>query len=104
MTEEQVFEKLNEIAIQNGFETSWDLVDTISPMDALSYEWPVMAKWMSDGVHDVKVELPNRKLTGFQLWEYANALYKLIGDVEHRFIERFTLKDDTDTIEVFFGS
>ena len=102
MTDEQVYEKLSEIAIENGFETSWDLVGTISPIDALSYKWPITAKWMCDGVHDVKVELPNRKLNGLELWEHANTLYKLIGNVEHRFIETFTLKDDT--IEVFFGS
>ncbi len=100
--EEQVIEKLNQIAIQNGFETSWSLIDTISPIDALHYEWPVMAKWMSNGVHDLKVELPNKKLSGLELWEYADKLYKLIGDVDHRFIESFELKGDT--IEVFFGS
>lgn len=99
---EKEYEKLIEIAEQNGFSTSWDIVDLISPIKALEWEWPVMTKWMSDGVHDVKVELPNKKLSGLELWEYADKLYRLIGDVDHRFIESFELKGDT--IEVFFGS
>ncbi|MBM3590960.1 MAG: hypothetical protein FJX30_06310 [Alphaproteobacteria bacterium] len=101
MKRQELFEKLNEIAIENGFETSWD-IDTISPIDALSYKWPVICKWMSDGVHDNKVELPNRNLTGMELWKYADELYKLNNDVDHRFIEEFTMKGDT--IEVGFGS
>lgn len=101
MTEEQEFLKLQEIAEENGFQTHWSL-DTISPIDSLSYKWPIIAKWMTNGIHDIKVELPNRNLTGLELWKYADELYTLIGDETHLFIESFQLKGDT--IEVFFGS
>jgi hypothetical protein len=106
MTEEQQFEKefqiLANIAEENGLETHWSL-DTISPIDALNNKWPIKAKFMTDGIRtDIKVELPDEHLTGLELWKYADKLYKLIGDEEHRFVEEFKLKDDT--IEVFFGS
>jgi len=81
-----------------GFTTSWGLLE----IRALSLKSPFKGKYMSDGVHDVKVELPNRKLTSLELWQAADSLYKLIGDVDHRFIEEFTMKGDT--IEVGFGS
>jgi hypothetical protein len=106
MTEEQHFEQefeiLTEIAYQNGLETHWS-VDTISPLGSLSLKWPVKAKFMTDGVrNDIKVELPDEHLTGLELWKYADKLYKLIGDEEHRFVEEFKLNGNT--IEVFFGS
>lgn len=94
-------EELAKIAEENGFETSWS-IDTISPVDSIPLTWQVVAKWMIDGEHDVKVELPNRELTGLELWKYADELYKLTGDTEHRFIEDFTFYGDT--MEVFFGS
>jgi len=106
MTEEQQFEAefeiLTNIAEENGLETHWSL-DTISPIDALNNKWPIKAKFMTDGIRtDIKVELPDEYLTGLELWKYADKLYKLIGDEEHRFVEEFKLKGDT--IEVFFGS
>lgn len=94
-------EELAKIAEENGFETSWS-IDTISPIDTIPLTWQVVAKWMIDGEHDVKVELPNRELTGLELWKYADVLYKLTGNTEHIFIEDFTFYGDT--IEVFFGS
>jgi len=102
MKEEQVIDELMKIGEQNGFQTQWSL-DTISPIDALYLKWKVVGKFMTNGINnDIKVELPNKNLTGLELWEYADKLYKLIGDTEHSFIEDFKLKGDT--IEVFFGS
>ena len=102
MTEEQLLEKLSSIAKENKLETHWSL-DTILPIDALSAKWPIKGKFMTNGVDtDIKIELPYEHLTGLQLWIYADALYKLIGDTDHRFIEEFKLNGDT--IEVYFGS
>ena len=82
-----------------GFITSW----AISEVRALSLKSPYKGKWMTNGVHnDVKVELPNKRLTGIQLWKYADELYKKLGDTDHRFIEEFN--QNGDAIEVFFGS
>ncbi len=86
-------------ADKHGFITVWD----ISEIRALSLKSPYKGKWMTNGVHnDVKVELPNKRLTGIELWRAADELYKKLGDTDHRFIEEFT--QNGDTIEVFFGS
>jgi hypothetical protein len=82
-----------------GFETAW----CISEIRVLSLKSPFKAKWMTNGLdNNIKINLPNHKLSGLELWKYANDLYKLLGDSEHRFIEGFELIDDT--IEVSFGS
>lgn len=82
-----------------GFETSWSIFE----IRAFAYPSPYKAKWMTNGINnDIKVKLPNHNLSGLELWNYAEELYKLLGDSEHRFIESFELKGDT--IEVGFGS
>lgn len=94
-------EKFNKIREQHNFETDWCLYE----IKALSLKSPFKGKWMTNGLKkdmDIKVKLPNRKLTGLELWKYADELYNKLGDVEHRFIESFEVKGDT--IEVFFGS
>jgi hypothetical protein len=102
MTEKQQFEKLAKIAKENGLETQWSL-DTISPIDALSYKSPFKGKFMTNGINgDIKVELPDETLTGLELWQYADKLYKLLGDADHMFVEEFKLNGDI--IEVYFGS
>ena len=92
-------EKFNKIREKNGFSTDWSLYE----IKALSVKSPFKGKCMTNGIdHNVKVKLPNRKLTGLELWKYADELYKLLGDSDHLFIESFNMNDDT--IEVFFGS
>ena len=64
---------------------------------------PFKGKYLTNGVHkDIKVPLPNRQLTGGDLWKYSDLLYKLLGDTDHRFIEGFEVNGDD--IEVCFGS
>jgi hypothetical protein len=94
-------EKFNKIADENEFSTDWSLYE----IEDLSLKSPFKGKWMSkdgDINSDIRVKLPNRKLTWLELWEYADKLYNKLGDIEHRFIESFEVKGDT--IEVFFGS
>ena len=82
-----------------GFETSWCLYE----IRGFAYPSPYKAKWMTNGIDtDIKVKLPNHKLSGLELWQYSEELFKLLGDVDHKFIEEFTLNGDT--LEVFFGS
>ena len=92
-------ERFNRIGEENGFKTSWCLYE----ITALSLKSPLKGKWMSNGTNnDIRVKLPNRKLTGLELWKYADELYNKLNDTEHLFIESFNQNDDT--IEVFFGS
>ena len=80
-------------------ETSWSIFE----IRAFAYPSPYKAKWMTNGINtDIKVKLPNHKLSGLELWKYADELYKLLGDTDHRFIEEFELKGDI--LEVSFGS
>jgi hypothetical protein len=82
-------------------ETIWSLTS----IRALSLPSPFKAKWMDNSVnHLIRVPLPNRRLTGKDLWLAAESLHKLLGDTNHRYIEHFQFNADTDTIEVFFGS
>ena len=92
-------EKFNKIREKHGFSTDWSLYE----IKALSLKSPFKGKWMSNSINDdIKVSLPNKKLTGLELWKYADELYNKIGYGDHRFIESFEVKGDT--IEVFFGS
>lgn len=92
-------ERFNRIGEENGFKTSWCLYE----ITALSLKSSLKGKWMSNGINnDIRVKLPNRKLTGLELWKYADELYNKLNDTEHLFIESFNQNDDT--IEVFFGS
>jgi hypothetical protein len=105
--EEQKFDRefdyFNRKAEKYGFTTIW----SISKVRALSLKSPFKGKWMTDGIrHDIKVELPNKRLTGIELWKYADKLYSLISEVEggndHIFIENFV--QNGDVIETHFGS
>ena len=96
------FDYFNRRAEQYGIEnTVW----SIPHVRALSLKSNFKAKWMHNGLnHQIRVPLPNGRLTGKQLWLGAESLYKLLGNPEYRFIEHFQFNADTDTIEVFFGS
>ena len=92
-------EKFNKIADENGFSTVWSIYE----IEDLSLKSPFKGKWMSTGINnDIRVKLPNRKLTGLELWKYADELCNKLGDTDHIFIESFDVNGDT--IEVFFGS
>jgi hypothetical protein len=86
----------------NNLDTSFDIfeVQDINQNSGLSGDI------MVDGVNIVEVKLPKRELTWLELWKYANKLYLKSGDVDHRFIEDFELKevDGKRYIEVSFGS
>jgi ribonuclease HI len=49
----------------------------------------IAVDFMTDGYHKVKVGLPKENLYYFQLWEYADKLFGLIGDTKHKFIKEF---------------
>jgi hypothetical protein len=64
---------------------------------------------MTDGIrNEIKIPLPNRRLTGLELWRYADELFHKVSEIKgesnHCFIEDFQFNEDTDTIEVGFGS
>ena len=86
-----------------GLTTTWCLTE----MRALSFKSPFKGKFMTDGIrNDIQIPLPNRRLTGIELWQFADKLYSLISEVEggndHSFIENFV--QNGDVIEVHFGS
>ena len=88
-----------------GFVTSWCLYE----IRALSFKSPFKGKWMTDGIrNEIKIPLPNRRLTGLELWRYADELFHKVSEIKgesnHCFIEDFQFNEDTDTIEVGFGS
>jgi hypothetical protein len=85
-----------------GFKTSWCLFE----IKTLSLKSPFKADYMTDGIHNIHLQLPNRKLTGKDLWGFADMLYDTIGDLEHRFIEEFKIVKigDKTELQVFFGS
>jgi hypothetical protein len=82
-----------------GFKTSWCLFE----IRALSLKSPFKGKWMNNGINEnIKIELPNRKLTGLELWKYADELYNKLGAPDHIFLENFV--QNGDVIEAHFGS
>jgi len=86
-----------------GLVTTWCLTE----IRALSFKSPFKGKFMTDGIrNDIQIPLPNRRLTGMELWQYADKLYSLISEVEggndHIFIENFV--QNGDVIETHFGS
>jgi hypothetical protein len=98
-------EKFNKIADENEFSTDWSLYE----IEDLSLKSPFKGKWMSkdgDINSDIRVKLPNRKLTWLELWKYADMLFEIIGDSEHMFIESFEVKEINGKreLQVFFGS
>ena len=87
-----------------GLTTTWCLTE----MRALSFKSPFKGKFMTDGIrNDIQIPLPNRRLTGMELWQFADKLYSLISEVEggndHSFIENF-VQSSPDIVEVHFGS
>lgn len=99
MKSNQTIEKFNKIQKENEFLTDWCLYE----IEDLSLKSPFKGKRMNNGIDtNIEVELPYENLTGLELWQYSDKLYKLLGDTDHRFIEEFKLNGDT--IEVFFGS
>jgi hypothetical protein len=86
-----------------GLVTTWCLYE----IRVLSFKSPFKGKWMTDGIReDIKLPLPDKRLTGMELWQFADKLYSLISEVEggndHLFIENFV--QNGDVIEVHFGS
>jgi hypothetical protein len=83
--------------------TTWCLYQVRS----LSLPSPFRGKFITDGIRDVKIPLPNRKLTGVDLWIAAEKLFLKIKDIEgvneHSFIENF-VQSSPDIVEVHFGS
>ena len=106
MTKEQQFEiqfeKFEKIAEDNKLTTTFSMyeITDINQNSGLS------ADIMTDGIHNIEVVLPIRELTYLELWKFADMLYQTIGDIEHRFVEKFELKEinGKKVIEVFFGS
>ena len=98
----QNIEFFEDIALKNNFETTWSLYEVKDIND----DSEITGDFMTDGYHKVKVSLPKGNLSYFQLWEYADKLFRLIGDTEHKFIEQFdVVKNNGKTeIQVFFGS
>jgi hypothetical protein len=101
------------IAEENGFSTVWSASDGIIDMDELSpYEGKYLKSFVY-GLHDyetnttiaeLKLTLPNRRLTWLELWFYADIYYSFVlghGN-SHLYIESFEVEGDT--IEVGFGS
>ena len=92
-------DKFNKIREKNGFSTVWSLYE----IKALSLKSPFKGKWMNNGINgNIKIELPNRKLTGLELWKYADELYNKLGAPDHIFLENFV--QNGDVIEAHFGS
>lgn len=86
-----------------GLVTTWCLFE----IRKMSFKSPFRGKFMTDGIRkDIKIPLPNRRLTGMELWQFADKLYSLIKEVEggndHIFIENFV--QNGDVIEAHFGS
>ena len=86
-----------------GLVTTWCLFE----IRKMSFKSSFKGQFMTDGIrNDIKIPLPNRRLTGMELWQYADKLYSLISEIEggndHIFIENFVQKGDI--IEAHFGS
>ena len=104
--EKQIEKDMNYFAPKGdkyGLTTTWCIFE----IRTLSFKSPFKGKWMTDGIrHDIKVELPNRRLTGMELWRYADELFHKISEIEggneHCFVEDFT--QNGDVIEAGFGS
>jgi len=99
---EKDMERFSVIQKENNFKTIW-CIDEIENLNETSF---ISADYITDGVNDIKVELPNKELTWLELWKYADDLNNLIGYSEHLFIESFEVKqvNGKDQLEVFFGS
>ena len=93
----------DEIGDKLNLETTW----SVTEIENLHGFIGIQPLYLTDGIHnEVKIELPNIPLTWVHLWEASELLYKKIGDIEHKFIEQFELKEKNNTqyLEVFFGS
>jgi len=66
----------------------------------------MFGNYMTDGISNVRVLLPNKKLSYLELWKYADMLFDTIKNGDHLFIESFNTIQNEDGIEiqVFFGS
>lgn len=103
--EKMIAKKMDEfmnVAIENNFLTTFCLYE----IDNLKDNSNLSGHFMTDGYHNVKVDLPKGELSYFQLWEHADKLYKLIQSENHKFIEEFKVvqNDGKKEIQVFFGS
>ena len=99
---EKDMERFGKIQNENNLKTVW-CIDEVEDINETSF---LSADYLTDGIHDAKIELPNKELTYKELWKAADELYNLIGDTEHRFIEAFEVKEinGKTQLEVFFGS
>lgn len=91
-------------AANNDFDTMWSVDSKCGYNGNLYEKSPYRAKYMGDGLTIIKLELPRKRLTWMELWEYADLFYHIAygGGNSHRWVETFEKKGDT--IEVFFGS
>ena len=99
---EKDMERFSVIQKENNFKTIW-CIDEIENLNETSF---ISADYITDGVNDIKVELPNKELTWLELWAAADTLYRNIGNTEHFFIEEFKViqNGDKTEVQVFFGS
>jgi hypothetical protein len=96
-------DRLDEIANENDLQTLWSVEEITDVYEEIG----IQPKYITNGIEsDIKVELPNIKLTWLDLWKASDELYKLLGDTDHRFIEKFEVKTENGEtfLEVFFGS
>jgi hypothetical protein len=77
-----------------------------SPVNSILGDWEDLLPGSSNIYYSTTGTIPNRKLTGKDLWGFADMLYDTIGDLEHRFIEEFKIVKigDKTELQVFFGS
>ncbi|MFM2392995.1 MAG: hypothetical protein RLZZ546_977 [Bacteroidota bacterium] len=100
---EALMDRLDEIANENDLQTLW----SVEEITDVYKEIGIQPKYITNGIEsDVRVELPNTPLTWLDLWKASDELYKLLGDVDHKFIEEFEVKTENGEtfLEVFFGS
>jgi hypothetical protein len=99
---EKDMERFGKIQKENNFKTIWSIYE----IEDINENSGLVADYLTDGVTDAIVELPNRDLTWLELWEYADKLNNLLGYSEHIFVESFEVKsiNGKRKLEVFFGS
>ena len=105
---ELLMDKLYKIGHENDLQTVW----SVSEIEDVHKPIGIRPLWLTDGIHhDVKIELPNIRLTWLDLWKSADKLYETVSEMDnfftsHAFIEGFELKEENGKpyLEVHFGS
>jgi hypothetical protein len=91
-----------DFADKNNLKTIWSIIE-VKDINEIS---PFEGDYLTDGINDIQIPLPNVKLTWLELWKHADTLYEMINDPEHMFIEEFEMIQNNGKTElhVFFGS